>query len=174
MQSAADRQAINHYLAKYGLGSLNDPGLAAALGYLIGDDAELSRLLNCCEPGERRSMYEALRPNLRFPARRLDEYVSEWREQAEVRQLPIVGEDGTMRAYNVPEVKTALDKALVEAVAKYHLIVTCRRCTWEETFAGTDRYEAVKRARESGWVYYHGEESVGFEVCPKCAEDYNP
>lgn len=170
MQSAAERAAISHYLAKHGLGRLDDLGLMAQLGYLIDNDQEFSRLLNVCDPANRREMYEALKPNLRFAARLLDEYVSEWREQAEVRQLPVVGPDGTLRAYNVPEINTVL----AEAVAKYHLIIVCRRCTREASFPGTDRYECVLAARVAGWIYTHGEQSEGYEICPQCADDLYP
>ena len=86
-------------------------------------------MLNICEPEERRGMYDALMPNLRFHARPLEAYVTEWREQAETRQLPVVQPDGTLRAYNVPEIVTEVQALVAEAVAKYHLIVVCRRCT---------------------------------------------
>ena len=183
MQSAADRQAINHYLRKHGLGQLGDPGLVAQLGYLIDDDAEFSRLLNICEPEERRSMYESLKPNLRFKARPFDEYLAEWREQAEVRQLPVVQPDGTMRAYNVPDIHTvdtaihtvdtermqkSIEASIAESVAHYHLILTCRRCTFQEAFPGVNKPEALERARAAGWVHVHGPESTGYEVCPGC------
>jgi hypothetical protein len=168
MQSAADRQAINHYLAKHGLGRLGDPGLLAQLGYLVDDDAEFGRLLNICEPEDRRAMYDALMPNLRFKARPLEDYLREWRETAETRQLPVMNPDGTFRPYQVPEITTEVQALVEEAVAKYHLILTCRRCTREETFGGTDKYTAVRNAREAGWVYCHGEGSVGFEICPSC------
>lgn len=167
MQSAIVRQALNHYLQKHGLGRLGEPGLLPALAYLIDDDAEFSRLLNTCEPEERYQMYHSLKPNLKFKPRPLDDYLSEWREQAEVRQLPVVQEDGTMRAYNVPEVNTLL----AEGVARYHLIVVCRRCTREATFPGTDKYTAVRAAREAGWIYTHGEQSEGYELCPQCSDD---
>ena len=189
MQSAADRQAINHYLAKHGLGQLGDPGLVAQLGFLIDDDAEFSRLLNVCEPEERRAMYEALVPNLRFKARPFDEYLAEWREQAETRQLPVLNADGTLRAYNVGEIQTeesevrsqesetsaedilpSVSHLLSCAVARYHLILTCRRCTREATFPGVNKYEAVRAAREAGWIYAHGEGSTGWEICPDCGQ----
>lgn len=171
-QSAAERQAINHYLRKHHLGALEDRGLPAQLAFLIDDDQEFSRLLNICEPAERRNMYESLKPNLRFPARPFDEYLAEWREQAEVRQLPVVQPDGTLRAYNVPEITTQMQKSIEvvisESVARYHLILTCRRCTLQQAFPGVNKPEAVERAREAGWTWHHGEDSTGYEICPDC------
>jgi|AmaraimetP72IA01_FD_contig_91_112206_length_2515_multi_6_in_0_out_0_2 hypothetical protein len=173
MQSAAERQRLNHYLRKHHLGALDDRGLPAQLAFLIDDDAEFSRILNTCEPEERRNCYESLKPNLRFPARPFEDYLTEWREQAEVRQLPVVQPDGKLRAYNVPEIETErmrrnIEASIADSVARYHLILTCRRCTFQEAFPGVNKPEALERARAAGWIHSHGEDSTGYEVCPDC------
>lgn len=165
-QSARDRTAIGHYLAKHGLGRLEDPGVVAQLAYLVADHAEFGRILNVCEPAERRAMYEAMSPHLTFSARPFDAYLAEIAADAEARQLPVIEADGKVRAFNVAEINTAL----AQAVANETLILVCRRCTKEAEFFGTDRYEAVRAARHAGWMYCHGDDLSGYEVCPDCSD----
>jgi hypothetical protein len=144
---------------------LDDPGFLAAFGVFVRDHDHLKSLLFACEPEQRRQMYEAITPHLRFKARTFDQYLQEVREDAEARQLPTLAADGTLQGYRVPEL-TSLDRALNEAVARVSLTLVCRNCTREEVFAATDRYEAVKAAREAGWVY---DETTESERCPECS-----
>lgn len=60
-------------------------------------------------------MYEALVPNLRFEARTLDTYLREAQEDAEARQLPIQEPDGSLRAFQVPDLKTEMGSSSAES-----------------------------------------------------------
>jgi hypothetical protein len=127
-------------------------------------------------------MYEALRPNLNFKARRFDDYLIELAQEAERLQLPTVTADGSLAAFKPSQAafkKPELDAprteaqiasaALVAEIAKEHLTVACGLCMREETFHGTDKPEAVKALRKAGWrVGYKGEEQERIEVCSFC------
>lgn len=80
-----------------GLGQLEDgAGLCAQLGSLVQDHDHLRELLNVCEPELRRDLYESLKPHLRFEAKPLDVYIAELGQQAEIKQLPTIGENGQL------------------------------------------------------------------------------
>lgn len=168
MQSAAQRSSIDKVLMAHGLGRLRDgAGLVAQLAYLTRDHDHFRSLLNRCEPTERRNMYEAMRPYLRFDPKPLDVYISELAMDAEARQLPTIGEGGKFVPYSgAPEIVSEAQDALDEGLAKGHLTLTCRKCTRTETFAGYDKADAVKKAREAGWIYSALGEGV--EICPDC------
>ena len=100
------KKRINRMLGERGLAQLDEAGLASQLGFLVRDHAQLRSLLVSCEPEKRRSMYDDLVPNLRFKAKTLEEYLTEAREDAEARRLPIQAEDGTLKEFKVPEIKT--------------------------------------------------------------------
>jgi hypothetical protein len=38
----------------------------------------------------------------------------------------------------------------------------------EATFSGMDRADAIRKARESGWVYAEKYDGGGIERCPEC------
>lgn len=104
------RKRINRTLGQHGLGQLDHPGLVHQLAYFVRDHDHFRSLLIACEPAERRHMYEAMAPNVRFKAHSFEQYLAEARTDAEARQLPIQAEDGTLKPYQVPEIKTdALD-----------------------------------------------------------------
>ena len=100
------RRRINQTLGEHGLGQLDHPGLVNQLAYLVRDDEHFKSLLIACEPSERGHMFAAMAPNLRFKPKTLDQYLTEARENAESMQLPIQQPDGTLKQYNVPEIKT--------------------------------------------------------------------
>ena len=104
------RRRINKMLGEHGLGQLDHPGLVNQLAYLVRDHDHFRSLLIACEPDKRTDMFNAMAPNLRFKARTLEQYLTEARADAEARRLPIQAEDGTLKEFQIPEVKTsALD-----------------------------------------------------------------
>ena len=100
------QKRINRMLGEYGLGQLDSPGLVGQLAYLVRDHDHFRSLLLVAEPHQRSLMYDAMAPNLRFKARTLEQYLTEAREDAEARQLPIQAEDGTLKPFQVPEIDT--------------------------------------------------------------------
>lgn len=167
--NATLRAKINNALQMHGLGRLDDPGLPAQLGYLVRDHDHFRELLSVCEPQHRTAMYNSLTPYLRFDAKPLDVYLYENADQADREQLPTVAEDGTLEPYRVPELHSAVQTLIEDAVAKGWLEITCRKCTKQAFFAGSDRQDAVRKAREAGWVYREDEAGEGFETCEECA-----
>jgi hypothetical protein len=165
MQTSRDRAQINNSLGRHGLATLDDPrGMLQQLGFLVQDHAHLRRMLIKCEPSERHTMYESLRPHLSFEPKPLDVYISEGGADAAARQLPTIGPDGQLHGYSVPEIITGIAE---EAIAKVHLTVTCKKCTRTVTFCGTRKADAVQKARFEGWTY-NELNATGYEVCPSC------
>lgn len=107
MRTDSEKQQINRFLGSHGLGQLSDPGLMSQIGFLAGqkirNHEDLKVWINKCDPAERVNMMEALKPYLRFEPKPLDVYVAEIGMDAEANQLPVVTEDGKLRAFNVPE-----------------------------------------------------------------------
>lgn len=181
-KSAQERGAINRMLMSHGLGRLEDgAGLMASLGFLVENHEHLRTLFARCEPEERRSMYDALTPYLHFQAHSLDWYIARSAEKAERDQLPTIEADGSLKW---PSDKTAptfggqsvdtIAKDLADAqtavndqLAKYHLTLTCRKCTREESFTGDRKADAVLNARLAGWTYDEIK-GDGREICPAC------
>lgn len=170
MQTAEERRRINSFLGLKGLPTLENPReLVHALGFLVESEAEFRSLLNRCAPESRREMYESLRPQLDFPVKPLDVYIAELGMDAAARQLPVMGEDGKLYPYQVPEVRTIAQAAVDKAFAKGTLTLTCRKCTRVAVFPAERRADAIQAARELGWTY---DEIAGngAEICPECPE----
>jgi hypothetical protein len=159
-----NRKTINTYLGNRGLATLDEPqGLMAQLGYLVDDDQHFKGLINKCAPEERRNLYEALRPHLRFEPRPLDVYIAELGMEAEIQQLPTITTDGKLQAFRPTEIRSAIG----EAIHDHRLEVVCRRCTKQEFFYGERKADAVEQAREAGWTY-DALTGTGREICPDC------
>lgn len=171
-----DRQTINRYLRAHGLATLEDPqAMVPQLAFHIVDHEHFKRLINTTEPEYRREMYEALKPHLGFEPKPLDVYIAELGQQAETEQLPTVDRDGNFHAFRVSTVKSAsseLEEVIVEILeeelSKFHLTLTCRSCTREETFHGGTRGDAIWKARRAGWTYGLDNTGRGREICPEC------
>lgn len=165
------RLAVREALAYLSLPSLDNPGaLISMMGSMVEDHDHFRQLLVACEPAQRTEMYNALRPNLRFVPRALDQYISDAGRIAAERQLPLQGEDGKLHPYRVPEVESAsaiIARAMEESLAQDHLTLTCRKCTKQETFHGLRKADCVFAARQAGWSYDEID-GKGFEVCPEC------
>lgn len=98
---------INDFLGKRGLATLDNPGaLVAQLGTLVRDHMHYQILLAACAPSERRIMYEALSPYLRFRPYPLDMYIAAAGQKAEREQQPTIDEDGKFHAFRIPEIKS--------------------------------------------------------------------
>jgi hypothetical protein len=106
-QDRAEKRRINRILANHNLPSLEAPnGLMEALGSRITDHEHFRSLLARCEPNQRTSMYNALKPHLKFSPLPLDVYIARSAELAECKQLPIVRENGSFAEYRPMEFKT--------------------------------------------------------------------
>lgn len=107
MKTDSEKAQINRFLGSAGLGQLSDPGLIQQIGFLAGkkirNHDDLKVWINTCDPAERGNMLEALRPYLKFTPKPLDVYVAEIGMQAEIDQLPVITDEGKLRAFNVPE-----------------------------------------------------------------------
>jgi hypothetical protein len=159
------RSRINRMLGEHGLAQLDDPGLLPQLAFLVRDHDHFRSILVECEPAERANCYNALAPNLRFEAKPLDVYVSEAGQIAErEQQMGWTGDH--FEPFMTPEITTTntVQRLVEQAVAKECLTVCCRRCLKEESFYGTDRWEAVVAAREAGWIYSLDRQ---VEFCPQ-------
>lgn len=170
-----DRIRLNHVLGRIGLGQLNDPGLVGQLAFFVRDHEHFRQLLVKCVPEERRHMYEAMRPHLRFAAHSLDQYISDAARIAEQRQYPVVGEDGRLHPFRPAEITTeaaVIQNAIAESLAKEHLHLVCRKCTREEVFHGARKSDAIANARAAGWTYDEIK-GDGREICPKCPATRN-
>ena len=174
MRSQTDHDAINRMLGTHGLGQLEEgPGLLAQLGFLVQDHEHLRSLLVRCEPENRSSMYDSLKPYLRFEARPLDVYIAESARRAEVQKLPTIDVEGHLTWHESALTPAVSDTAAAQdvvnqAMAKCQLVVTCRSCTKQAAFTGDTKADAVLNARLAGWVYYVDANGTEQEVCPEC------
>lgn len=159
--TGADRAEVNRFLQRHGFGELSDRGLLPQLALCIEDETTLKRILNLTAPEERTTCYEALRPFLRFVPRPLDVLLSEIAMDAEIRQLPVITENGGLRAFNVPEVQSAVDKAMATGT----LELMCGRCTFAQQIPAISREFAMQLALEQGWT-----QKAAVLRCPTCSE----
>ena len=99
------KDQLNRILQAAGLSTTGDPAaLCAQIGYLVRDHEHFLSLLVACTPENRSTMYESLRPHLRFVPKPLDVYMAEAAMDAAARQLPVQNPDGTLGEYKVPEI----------------------------------------------------------------------
>lgn len=180
MRSPSQTIEINSYLAKNGLGQLEDAGTIHQLAYLVQDHVHFRQLLQRCDPLLRQKMYNAMRSNLRFTAHPLDQYIAEMKADADSRKLPAYdAESGKLVAYEdydpggkVQPLERLAEKAIHSAEALrasggHKLVVTCSKCTAVAEFIGATVVSATIEARRAGWVYQEVD-GAGQEVCPKC------
>ena len=167
------RHVVNRLLSKLELPGLDDAAnLVPVLAAQVRDHDHLRALIAKAEPEQRWNMYESLRPYLRFKAHELDWYIMEAKAVAEACRLPEW--DSEKKAWieprPAPEIKT-IQRAVEETLLAGRLHLTCRKCTFTETFcASTSRkVDAIDKAREAGWGY---DATDKFEMCPKCMDVY--
>jgi len=159
MRSPQESHAINRVLTSRGLPNLEEPGTIAQLAYIVEDHQHFLELLRACDPQLRREMYEAMKPHLRFPAHPLEDYMIAAKEYAASAELPVMEEDGTLRAYSPPEISRPV----------FELQVKCSRCDRTEVFLGERKADAIQRVRRASWAW--DESAHARHYCPQCLED---
>ena len=140
----------------------------------IKDHADFERKLSSAPPNLRGVIYETCVPHLPFKAWPLDRYVSSAGNRAEREQLPTVGADGKFHPFraatDVNSLNRLAEDALAASLSKRTLIMTCSKCTREQSFLSLEKetpLDVIIRAREVGWVYdYTADPPV--EICPSC------
>lgn len=71
----SDKRKLDNKLMSMGLGNLADPGLIRQLGLIVQGHKHLSEIVQACAPEDRNTMFEAIRPHLRFKPYALDFYL---------------------------------------------------------------------------------------------------
>lgn len=151
----AERSKVDQELRKLGFGGLDDPNIVSQIAFCIRDHNQFRSQLFSVDPDKRRLAYEQLRPHLRFAAKPLDVYEAEMKLMAEQHQLPTWDASAYPKPFKVPEI--GLDELAQEAIRQNAherdggLIVTCAKCTRQDTFRGKLRKEAEKSAHTAGW-----------------------
>lgn len=156
-------------LGKFGLPSSVNEAIAALAG-TIRDHKHLQRLVTETEPSMRTAFYESVRPHLKFQAKPMDVYIADAKQMADREQLPVIQQDGTLKAYSPPQDVATTEKAMAFAIAKRNLYLTCSVCEKNDVFftVGTETPVAVvMKARRAGWVYDPVDKT---ETCPACIE----
>jgi hypothetical protein len=166
-RSQQETKALNRVLKAWGMGTLDEPGTLAQMAYKVDGHDHFRDLLRICEPDERRNMYEAMSPYLRFKAKPLESYVIAAKESAAAAELPVLDEDGMLHSYMPPYVQTvAIELPHVE------LWIQCARCNKEGIFLGERKVDCIHTMRQAGWGY--DESAAQRHLCPDCLEDEVP
>jgi hypothetical protein len=151
-----EKRQLQNELTVMGLPGLDDPALVQAMADVVNGYPMMAErvdffceLLNECEGGRRREMYEAMRPRLSFPVPALDECEARIAARAERKIRPRI----------LPASKKA-----DEPTEKF-LHLTCGGCQRQATFAEWTVGGCMLEARKAGW----GRGPVaGKEFCPEC------
>ena len=164
MNRVQETNSINRVMQAWGLGSLDEPGSIAALARMVQDHEHFGELLRACEPALRKDMYDAMSPNLRFPAHGLDWYIIQAKQHAESMQYPTMTPDGNLKGYNPPAagVKPAI------AIPEEELWLQCAKCKKESFFYAERKADAIDAARGAGWAW---DELGAFTMCPNCLDE---
>lgn len=187
------RTAISGELKKAGFGGLDDPNIVQQLAFCVRDHEHLRSLLSAMAPEKRNLAYQQLRPHLRFQAKPLDVYISEMREDAERRKLPIIDERGELVEFDdYHDKKAPLEVLAQEAIRqnekeknpKGTLELVCNRCTKVELIPAKNKAEAYQGSRLLGWKYimvsgrsseFHKSPQMReVAICPECVEARKP
>ena len=144
------------------------------LAVKIRDHKDLETKLTSAPPQLRTLIYETLKPNLKFKPWPLDRYVASAGRMAEREQLPVMDASGMLHEFqparDARTVKMDVEDILTAALAKRTLVLTCAKCTRQQTFFGVGDetpVAVVLKARRAGWIYdYKADPPV--EICPAC------
>lgn len=164
---------LQRSLKKFGLNTDINQAIAQ-MGRLVRDHKHFERLLTEAGPELRQELYDSLRPHLKFVAKPLDVYVADAGKMAEREQLPTIGPDGMLHEFqparDARSIEADVEDMLASALAKRTLVVTCAKCTRQQTFFGVGDetpVAVVLKARKAGWIYdYKADPPV--EICPAC------
>lgn len=177
MRVTAPSASFRQYMDLHGMDHVTSKReLFEHIAFCCKDHDEFRKLLDKAPPERRRRAYEMLAPHLRFSAKPLDVYIAENQNEAERKQLPVIGLGGKLLPFKRPEIESEehfLEKVLAAKMLEYHLTVICRRCAATETFHGGRKIDAIADARNAGWGYEEIGEK-GMEICPKCLDQYAP
>lgn len=171
-KTGSEASFVRKALKKFGLPS-DIGGAIAALAFMVRDHKHLENLLTGIGPEERQMVYDSIVPHLRFKARPLDVYVSNVGQRAEREQWPVL-EDGKFKEFKPAQDLSTVQKHINAEIAKKLLILTCSKCTCEETFfqiGEETRVDTILKARKAGWVYDLVNQK---EICPKCPTSLRP
>ena len=165
MRSQQESNSINRVMKAWGIGSLDEPGSIGALARMVQDHEHFAELLRACEPQLRKDMYNAMSPNLNFPAYPLETYIIQAKQHAESMQFPTMDAAGNLHAYNPPEagVKPAIE------IPEAELWLQCAKCKKESFFYAERKADCISEARKAGWAF---DELAGvFHICPNCLDE---
>lgn len=173
MTAAAPTARFRQYMDLHGMDHVTSKReLLEHIAFCCKDHEEFRKLLDKAPPARRQRAYDLLTPHLQFKVKPLDVYIAENQNEAERKQLPVIGEGGKLIPFRRPEIESAeniLDKILAAKLLEFHLTLTCRKCTVAQTFDGGRKVDAIFEARNAGWVYDEID-GHGYEICPDCSE----
>ena len=164
MRSQQESNSINRVMKAWGIGSLDEPGSIGALARMVQDHEHFAELLRACEPQLRKDMYNAMSPNLNFPAYPLETYIIQAKQHAESMQYPTMDAAGNLHAYNPPAAGAKPAIAIPEA----ELWLQCVKCKKESFFYAKRKADAIAAAREAGWAW---DEFDVLHMCPNCLDE---
>jgi hypothetical protein len=169
MRNLQETNAINRVMKAWGLGSLDEPGAVQALARAVQDHEHFGELLRACEPKLRREMYDAMSPNLRFPAHALEWYIIAAKEHAASMEFPTLEADGNLKPYTMPTIGSWLAGA--EPEPQFQLYAACSRCEKACIFFGERKADAITALRHAGWAWNElAEQAV---LCPDCLDNHD-
>ena len=155
----ADKRTLENELFGMGLPAVDDPaflpvfaGVVNAYPYPQERVEFFCDMLNECEAGKRKAMYEAMRPHLHFDVPAFD--VCEGRIAMKAERMIRPNKMG----------KTPV----IEEVPVTILALECGGCEQKDEFTGLTTADAMCNAKKAGW----GRGPVaGKEFCPQCRAD---
>jgi hypothetical protein len=168
VRSQQETNSINRVMKAWGIGSIEEPGSIGALARMVQDHDHFSELLRACEPQLRKDMYDAMSPNLNFPAHSLDWYIIHAKQHAESQQYPTMEADGTLKAYNPPAAGVKPAIAAIE-IPQEELWLKCVKCGKESFFYAGRKVDTIDEARKAGWAF---DEFRVFHMCPNCLDAF--
>jgi hypothetical protein len=168
MRNLQETNSINRVMKSWGLGSLDEPGSVERLAGMVQDHEHFGELLRACEPALRREMYEAMSPNLRFPARSLESYIIDAKEHAASMEFPTLEANGNLKPYMPPYVGNA---PAPTPEPEFELYAACSRCEKASIFYGERKADAISALRHAGWAWNELAEQQC--LCPDCLDNHD-
>ena len=171
-------------------------GMIARIAPRIVDHEHLTAKLSTVPLQWKGTVYQILKPNLRFKAKPLDWYISSANDRAVREMLPTIQQVERYQAEAAAKEQSshveasaqsewefnpqkevyfsrdiaAAENAIAEGLATTVLMLVCAKCTAQAEFRGVGDETPVSvmmKARRAGWVYDNTGEKPR-EICPKC------